>query len=142
MACKFADSLAEFREFLQQSKYPQRVIWIEPENLLLTGQRLFYIRVASPEDNEQRVKELFDLSQRTDSGILFETVCTVDDTTYAKAWVPKDDQDRQYRFMAKGLKLSVKTDKVPTKIVRSRFQWAYLQWALRDKQQNKSLLFY
>jgi hypothetical protein len=143
LVASFEDSILEFREFLGKNDYPEKVAWLEPRDVLLSGRRLIYVRAPVPETNEQRVRQLFDLSQSNHSGILFETICAIMDTTYAYAWMPSDAAEARHRLMGDGLKMSVKTGlgKVPGKAVHSRLWWTYLQLALRGKQQNKDQLF-
>jgi hypothetical protein len=139
----FEDSLLEFREFLQRNAYPGKVTWVEPDDVLLSGRRLIYVRASVPRTNEEHVRQLFDLSRTRNTGILFETICAVEDTTYAYAWAPSDAVEAGRRLMSNGLKMSAKTGlgKVPGKAVRSRLRWAYLRWALKGRQRNKGELF-
>ena len=143
MAFSFEDSLSEFREFLQKNDYPEKVEWVEPGDVLLSGRRLIYVRVPVPEMNEQRVRQQFDLSQGSHRGILFGTICAIGDTTYAYAWMPRDAAEAERSLMSNGLKMSAKTGlgKVPGKAVHNRLWWTYLQWALGGEQQNKNQLF-
>ena len=143
MAASFEDSLSEFREFLRKNDYPENVAWVEPGDVLLSGRRLIYIRVPVPKTNEQNVRQLLNLSESGHKGILFETICAIKDTTYAFAWMPRDAGEAKRRLMGDGLKMSANTepDRVPGKAVHSRLWWRYLQWTLRERQQNKDFLF-
>ena len=143
MVGTFEDSISEFRAFLRKNGYLEKVAWVEPEDVLLSGRRLIYIREPVPETNEQHVRQLLALSQSSHRGILFETICAIRDTTYAFAWTPRDAAEAGRRLMGDGLKMSATTGlgKVPGKVVRSRLRWKYLQWALRRKQRNKNQLF-
>jgi hypothetical protein len=143
VVANFEESLSEFREFLRKNDYPEKVIWVEPEDILLSGHRFLYVRAPVPEINEQHVRQLYDVSQGNKTGILFETICAVKDATYAFAWMPRDATEAEYRLMGDSLKMSAKAGlgKVLGKVVHSRLCWRYLQWTLRRKQQNKNLLF-
>jgi hypothetical protein len=143
VASSFEDSLSEFREFLQKNDYPEKLAWVEPGDVLLSGRRLIYVRVPVPEINEQRVRRQFDLSQNSHKGILFGTICAIEDTTYAYVWMPHDATEAERNLMSDGLKMSAKTGlgKVPGRAVHSRLWWAYLQWALSGTQQDKNQLF-
>jgi hypothetical protein len=143
VVASFEDSFLEFREFLRKNDYPEKVAWVEPGDVLLSGRRLIYVRAPVPETNEQHVRQLYDLSQSSHTGILFETICAIKDTTYAYAWMPRDAAEAGRRLMGDGLKMSAKTGlgKVPGKAVQSRLWWTYLLWALRGRQQNKNQLF-
>ena len=40
MTASFEDSFAEFRQFLSANRYPDQVIWVTPDDVILTGGRL------------------------------------------------------------------------------------------------------
>ena len=143
MATSFENSLSEFREFLRKTNYPEKIAWVEPGDVLLSGRRLLYVHIPVPDAKPQRVRHLFELSQSSSTGILFEALCAIEETTYTFAWIPKDADEAQRRLMGRGLKVSAKTgiSKVPGKAIGSRLWWTYLQWALRGRQQNKNQLF-
>jgi hypothetical protein len=144
VAPSFEDSFSEFLEFLGSNGYPANVAWVQLPDVLLSGGRLIYVKLPIPPANEQRVRELFDISQNSHKGILFGTICAIGDTTYAYAWTPTNSAEAEAALVPpQGLKMSAKTglSKVPGKAVRSRVRWAYLRWALASKQQGKEMLF-
>jgi hypothetical protein len=51
----FDGALARFRAFLQQNNYSENVVWVMPEDILLTGKRSLYVRVPIPAENEKRI---------------------------------------------------------------------------------------
>lgn len=139
----FEDSVSEFREFLRKNDYPEKVAWVEPGDVLLSGFRLIYVRVPIPRTNEQHVRQLFDLSQSSYIGILFGTICAIKDTTYANAWMPRDAGEAERRLMSDGLKMSAKTGigRIPGETVRSLLRWSYLRLKLWRRQRQKDQLF-
>jgi hypothetical protein len=143
MNLAFDDCLSKFRDFLKANGYPEDVVWVEPEDVLLSGGRLIYVRVPVADTNERRVRRLCDLSRETNKGILFETICLTVNTTYAFAWVPSNEREADLRLMPNDLKMSAKTGlaKVPGHPVRNRFRWAYLRWALATQQAHRDQLF-
>jgi hypothetical protein len=137
------ESIQEFRQFLDKFDYPQKVVWITPRDVLFTDSLFIYIKVPVPTNNEKQVRQLFDLSQATRRGILFGTICAIEDTTYAYAWVPGDAGEEERRMMNSGLKMSVPAGdfKRHGEIVRSLLRWSYLQLKLRNRQNQKNFLF-
>lgn len=129
--------------FLQKNNYPRKLIWVEPDDVLLSGRHLIYIRLPIPSANELRVRQLFDLSQNRRIGIHFRAICAIDDTTYAFAWVPQSASEAQNHLMGDGLKMSVNIDlgKVEGQVVTSGFRWRYLRMILRGHQKNKLAMF-
>ena len=140
MLLTFEDRVSQFREFLEKNSYPQSLTWIEPHDLLLSGRRRIYVRVP-PTTNEERARQLFNLSQTSQKGILFGTVCATGDTTYASASVPRNDDEAQRSLIGVEFKMSAQTDRVPCKAVQNRFAWAYLRWAPGRNQKDRNHLF-
>ena len=48
----FDGALTRFRAFLKQNNYAENVVWVMPEDILLTGKRFLYVRVPIPAENE------------------------------------------------------------------------------------------
>jgi hypothetical protein len=86
---------------------------------------------------------LFEAGASEEWGILLDTICETKDAAYAFAWSPRNAREAERNLMHKGVKMSVRPReaKVPGKAVRSRLWWSYLQYKLREKQQQKHLLF-
>lgn len=143
MVSSFDDSLVEFREFLKKNDYPQRVEWVRPENILLSGRRVIYVKLPVSMGNEQQVRQLFEISRSNHKGILFGTICAANETTYAYAWSPSDEAEAERGLIGDGLKMSAKVgdSAVPCKTVRNPFRWALLRLILGQKQQFRSQLF-
>src|SRR5882724_13643360 len=71
----FDESLALFRQFLENHGYPQEIVWLTPNDVIATGRRLVYIRIPVPRENERLVRELYKSGMSEGRGVLFETVC-------------------------------------------------------------------
>jgi hypothetical protein len=144
LASNFEASVAEFRQFLADNHYPSDVTWVQPEDVLLSGRRLIYVRAPVSAKREQEVRELFDLSQSSHNGIVFGTICFGKDTTYAYAWMPSDALEAQRALTASDtVKMSAKTgiSKVPGAPISSVVLWTYLKLRLNRKQFQKAQLF-
>jgi hypothetical protein len=133
----------KFCRFLGKNGYPEKVVWVTARDILLSGRRLFYVKVPVPDSNENGVRQLFEAGASEEWGILLDTICETKDATYAFAWSPRNAREAERNLMHKGVKMSVRPReaKVPCEPVRSRLRWSYLQWKHRGRQQQKHLLF-
>ena len=52
--------MARFRAFLKANNYSENIVWVMPEDILLTGKRFLYVRVPIPADNERRIRRMYD----------------------------------------------------------------------------------
>ena len=143
MGSSIEQSIQEFRQFLEKFDYPKEVVWITPRDVLLTDSPLIYIKVPVPTNNEEQVRQLFDLSLAIGRGILLGTICAIEDTTYAYAWVPGDAGEQERHMMNSGLKMSVPVGKHKPhgEIVSSPLRWSYLRLKLRNRQNQRDFLF-
>jgi len=143
MGPSFDESVAKYKRFLEENGYPSHVVWVMPEDVLVSSGPVIYVRVPVSESNEEFVRHLFDLGISQEKGVLFDTVCDGDGITFSYAWVPRDGAEAEESMMPKGLKLSAKTgaSRVRGRAVKSRLQWAYLQMKNRRHQTMKEQLF-
>ena len=56
----FDAAVARFRAFLKANNYSENIVWVMPEDILLTGKRFLYVRVPIPADNERRIRRMYD----------------------------------------------------------------------------------
>jgi hypothetical protein len=139
----FDESLVKFRQFLNKNDYPQKVVWVTPQDILLSGGRLIYVKVPVPETNEKHTRQMFALSLNSQRGILFGTICEIEDTTFAYAWLPSDAAEAKRSLMDNALKMSVRigASKVPGETVRSLLRWSYLRLKLWRRQRQRNQMF-
>lgn len=143
MSQSFQEAVAEFRRFLAQNGYQQEVVWVKPDDVILTGGPLLYVRVPAPRSNEEPARQLFECGIARQKGVLFGTLCEIDGATCSYAWVPKDEAESQKALMPTGLKMSVHSEdsRVQGKAVLNSLHWSYLRLKYRKKQESKKQLF-
>jgi hypothetical protein len=139
----FDDSIQEFRQFLDKFHYPRKVIWIAPQDVLLTGSQLIYIKVPVASNNAERARQLFNLNLKRQQGVHFEAICAIEDTTYAYAWLSRDDAEAEQNLIGNGLKMSVPAGAYKGKgeTVRNLLHWSYLRLKLWKRQHGKDWMF-
>jgi hypothetical protein len=142
VSTEFDESLAKFQQFLETNGYPREVVWVTPDDLIVTGERLIYIRVPVSSKNEVQARTLFEQGTTRQMGVLFDTICVGGNETFCCAWVPPDEDQAERALMPKQLKLSAKVDKVGGTPVRSRLQWFLLRLRYWKYQNLKNSLFW
>jgi hypothetical protein len=85
----FDGALARFRAFLKQNNYPENVVWVMTEDILLTGKRFIYVRVPIPAENEERIRRMYDDGVTQGRGLIMGTVCRMNQSTYSYLWFPR-----------------------------------------------------
>jgi len=85
---------------------------------------------------------LFEQGTRQQKGVLFDTICVGHRESFCYAWVPRDVDQAQPAMMSNGLKLSVKTNKIPGIKIRSWFFWLVLRTRYWKYQELKKGLFW
>ena len=143
MSPSFDESLARYKQFLGENGYPREVVWVTPDDVLLSSSPVIFVKLPVPESNEQSVRHLFDLGISQQKGVLFDTLCEGNGVTFSYAWVPSDDSEAEEHLMPKGLKLSARTgtSRMLGRAVGSRLRWSYLQLKYRGQQNMKGQLF-
>jgi hypothetical protein len=77
----FDGALARFRAFLIQNNYSENVVWVMPEDILLTGKRFLYVRVRIPAENERLIRRMYDDGAAQGGGLVMGTVCRMNRST-------------------------------------------------------------
>lgn len=141
----FGATVARFQEFLGQNEYSKKILWLMPEDVLLSGKRFIYVRVPIPAANEMKARSMYDEGVAHGRGLLLSTVCEMDGSTCCYVWYPRrKEEEPQGAWPYDGsVKLSARIDpsKVPGKPVKSRLLWAFLKLRNRRKQNLRDLLF-
>ena len=141
----FGTTAARFTEFLEQNKYPAKIQWLMPEDVLLSGKRLLYVRVPIPTTNEMNARNTYDEAVRNGLDLLMSTICEMGDSTCCYVWAPKGPEEEPQGLWSNdgGVKFSARTEasRVIGKPVKSRLCWAFLKSQHRSKQNLKDFLF-
>ena len=70
----FDRALVRFRAFLKQNNYSENVVWVMPEDILLTGKRFLYVRLPIPAENERRIRRMYEDGVTQGRGLVMGTV--------------------------------------------------------------------
>lgn len=141
----FGATVVRFQKFLRQNKYPENIIWLMPEDILLSCKRFLYVRVPVPETNETIARNIYDEGVVHGRGLLMSTICEMAASTCCYVWFPKrPEEEPQGLWPHDGsVKLSaqVETSRMIGKSVKSSLLWGLLKLRYRRSQNLKGLLF-
>ena len=140
----FDSAVARFRAFLKLNNYSENVVWVMPEDILLTGKRFLYVRVPIPAENEERIRRMYDDGVAQKRGLVMGTVCMMNQSTYCYLWFPKSaDEIPQGVWPTNGdLKLSAmeKSSSPTGRPINQQILWMLLKLWHHKKQGLKGLL--
>jgi hypothetical protein len=141
----FGAAVTRFQKFLGQNKYPESIVWLLPEDVLLSGKRFLYVRVPISAGNEVKVRETYAEGIAHGRGLLMSTICELGASTCCCVWYPRCQADVPQGLWPRdgSVKLSAKTEsaRVQGKPVKSRLLWALLKFRLPGKQNLKDFIF-
>jgi hypothetical protein len=111
-AFHFEVAKAQFQDLLRKCNYPQTIVWLTPEDALLTDKPLVYVRFPVSADNELKVRQIFDEGVARGRGVLISTVCEMADSTCCFVCFPEDGEEGHYGLWPKdgGVKMTAKME--------------------------------
>ena len=140
----FDSAVAQFRAFLKRNNYSENVVWVMPEDILLTGKRFLYVRVPIPAENEERIHRMYEDGVAQKRGLVMGSVCMMNQSTYCYLWFPKSaDEIPQGVWPTNGdLKLSAmkKSSSPAGRPINQQILWMLLKLWHHKKQGLKDLL--
>ena len=95
MSASFEESCGRFCEFLIRNGYPGEIVWITSDDLLVTGRRLFYVRLPNPDRGRVDARARFEEAAKKQSGVSFRAMFETDHRSLCTVWVPIDDSERE-----------------------------------------------
>jgi hypothetical protein len=141
----FDETVARFQGFLGKNQYSENILWLTPEDVLLSGRRFVYVRVPIPAANEINARKIYDEGVANGRGLLMSTICEMNGSTCCYVWYPRrQEEEPQGLWPHDGsvkLSATAETSKVPAKPVKSRLFWAFLKLRTQGKQNLKESLF-
>ncbi|HEY1471190.1 MAG TPA: hypothetical protein VGF61_19265 [Candidatus Acidoferrum sp.] len=141
----FGATVARFQQFLRKNNYPENMVWLMPEDILLSGKQSFYVRVPIPDTNETNARNIYDQGMAHGRGLLVSTICEMGASTCCYVWFPKRPEEEPQGIWPRdgSVKFSVKMEvsRVRGKPIKSRLLWAFLKSRHRNKQNLKDFLF-
>ena len=141
----FDGAVARFRVFLKQNNYSENVVWVMPDDILLTGHRVFYVRVPIPTEREKRIRRNYDDGVKTGRGLVMGTVCKTNQSSFCYLWYPRSAQEVPLGLWPTDgeLKLSAteESSSCAARPIDNRVLWILLKLWHHRKQSFKDFLF-
>jgi hypothetical protein len=137
----FDEAVMKFGDFLKANRFPREIVWVQPEDVLLTGKRLVHVRVYSQETREKMARKTYEEGMPRRLGVLLGTICEMGSTTCSFVWAPESKDEAARALMPVGLKLRASLDKIRGIPVKSGLWWMYLKYRHRRKQGLREELF-
>lgn len=139
---RFNKVVEDFRQFIQEQGYPGRIVWVGPDDVVVSGTDV-YIRVADPLASENQARQSFDAGMKRKLGILMAIFCAAEDETYCYIWTPRDEQESMEHLMPRGPKFSALIEGSRRRGIRvtNLLIWMRLKWKYRKLQEFKGGLF-
>jgi hypothetical protein len=134
----FAESVAGFENFLAANGYAPTVMWVGRQDVLFAGTKQIFVRVPPTADNEANARADFERGRKQKMGVLFKTLCKMDNVTCCYTWVPRDEEEAQCHLMPPDLKMAVNAEEsmFVGRAVRSHFKWLWLKLKHRKHQES------
>jgi hypothetical protein len=140
-APNFEAEIARFQQFLRVNQFSATILWIQPEDLLITGKRLLYVRFPVSKTREVVAQQTFEKGIGQQRGALLKALFELEGQSFCFVWVSENNDEAARAFMPAGVKLSIYTDRIPVTAVRSRLWWWCLKTRFRRKQVLREELF-
>jgi hypothetical protein len=139
----FEEAVSRFEVFLKENGYSASLIWVEPSDLIPSGQHSIYVKLPVQTTNLTRACDRFKRGISDGLGITFGTICDLSSATCCYAWVPKDQIDQQDHLMGRGLKITARTgsSRLNGILVGSQLRWWLLKLRYRRQSRLRETLF-
>jgi len=116
-----------YRRFLSENGYAPKIIWVRSQNVVFPGRRYVYVKFPIPTENLAQARETYESGMAQKRGVLFSSLCELEEATCCFVWFPKDrDEAARYLMPADGsLKMSALIDlaRVPGRVIRNSLAW-------------------
>jgi hypothetical protein len=141
----FETARAQFQEFLGKCEYPQKIFWLMPQDVLVSGKPFVFVRHPVPTVNEAKACKMYEDGMARGRGVLLSTICEMRDSTFCYVWFPKDGEEGHYGLWPKdgNIKMTakIKSARISGVAIRNPLRWAWLRLRYRSKQGAKDELF-
>ncbi len=132
----FVDAVARFREFLISQQAPSELLWVFREDVSSRKRRVL-IKEPLPPENVQLAESLYERGCQRGLGVQLDAFCLLGSRVCCYICLPEDESEAQH-LMIDGLKLSVPTDLLHARSVRSDVLWRVQVWLDERSSWNKA----
>lgn len=122
----FHDAVARLRSYLKANGRPEKIVWVEPNDLLNVKSRL-RVRLRAPHRMWTKAQCTYELGVDRKLGILLRQVCQIPGLSCCHVYIPKNPQDAEQRLNGSSLKLSFPDEVRRAVAVTNGLHWALLK---------------
>ena len=127
----FGEAVRQFGDFLVSQRLPSEGPWVFREDVCWRQRQLF-VKVPIPEENIGDVESRYNLGVNRGLGVQLNVLCLLGTRPCCYIWLPSDEEDAAYA-MTSGLTLSVPTQPVKAREVKSGLLWGAYKWQERSE---------
>jgi hypothetical protein len=77
----FEEAVTHFQDLLTKNGYSANLVWVEPGDLVLPGNRSIYVKLPIPTRNLARARDRFEHGMSNGLGVVFGTICELPNAT-------------------------------------------------------------
>jgi hypothetical protein len=130
----FDTAVEDFRGFLSKEGIGTDIVWVFREDAIARKRRI-WIKVPLPAENEGLARRCYFIGKERGLGLRIELKCLLDSTPCCFIWVPEDQLAAEYAMLS-GLKLSIPTEPIHARAVRSSLRWKLTQCFARKSNKQ------
>jgi hypothetical protein len=122
----FDAATQSYKQFLAEQSLSTDILWIFREDVTVK-KRQICICWPLPSENPGLAEQLYEQGRDKGSGLRLDTFCLVDNRPCCYVWVPRDEVDADHAMLSE-LKMSVPTEPIHAKRIRSKVLWQVITW--------------
>lgn len=122
----FGDAIKKFQKFLVTHHVSSELLWVFREDVTSRKRRVF-VKEPLPSENARLAESLYERGCQRGLGVQLDALCLLGSRPCCYILLPEDELDAQY-MMVKGLKLSVPTDWLHARSIKSNLVWGIYVW--------------
>ena len=99
--------MLRFQDLLTRQGFSPNVIWIEPSDVVLTGDNRIFVCHTEEASGAIAARNTFEQGLKQGNGVVLKGLFPSTDATYSFVWFPRDRADAEYEMVPPEVKLQV-----------------------------------
>lgn len=127
---EFDQAVLLFKDFLSHRGFSPNVVWIEPSDVVLTGDNRIIVCHTEQVSAAIAARKIFEQGLDQGNGVVLKGLFPRTDATYSFVWFPQDRADAEYEMATPGVKLQVSIslpEHFKVVVIRNRERWHVLR---------------
>jgi hypothetical protein len=124
---EFDQAVLRFKDFLANRGFSPNVVWIEPSDVVLNGDRRLFVYHTEQESAAIAARNTFEQGLAGGIGVVLKGLFPKNNATYSFVWFPRDRVEAEHEMVSPGVKLQVSISETFKSVaIRSRERWQAL----------------